>query len=148
MSSYGDNRETSLTKVNTLSGNDLVRVVASSSSRNITVTNLITALTALGLGSSLNVETTAINLLASVSSDVILCNVTSGGIVVTLPDATTAQGKLIQVKKIDGSTNDVTISSVAGTIDGSASATLSGSGGAKPGAAFVSDGSNWYILNA
>ena len=148
MSNYGDNREDVLTKVTTLSGNDKVRVVKDGSSRNILVSNFITTLTSLGLGSSLNVTTTTTNALASVSSDVILCDVSGGAIVVNLPDATTALGKVIHVKKIDGSSNDVTVAALVGDIDGSPWATLSGSGGAKPGAAFVSDGSNWYILNA
>lgn len=148
MSYYGDNRENRLTKVQTLSGGDLVRVVASGSSRNTTVSNLITALNTLGIGTSLAITTTTTNYLATAANDVVLADVSGGALAVTLPDASISLGKEIQVKKIDGSTNDVTVQTAGGLIDGSATATLSGSGGARPAASFVSDGADWYILNA
>lgn len=147
MSTYGNNREDQLNKVSTMTGNDLVRVVASGASRNITVANLVTLLNTL-LSGTIRVVTSTTNYLATASNDVILMDLTSGALAVTLPAASTVEGKIIQIKKIDATTNDITVQTAGGNIDGSATATLSGSGGAKPGASFVSDGSNWFILNA
>ena len=147
MSNYGDNRESTLNKVTTLTGNDLVRVVASSSSRNITWTNFKTLIAA-ECSTTLRVVTSTTNYVATNANDVVLMDLTSGALSCTLPDATISEGKLIQIKKIDGTTNNLTIQTEGGNIDGSATATLSGSGGAKPGASFISDGSNWFILNA
>ena len=143
----GTGNEIDLTKVDTIAGSDYVRVLKSGSSRNITLTNLVTVLNPL-LNGTLSVITSTTNYLATAANDVILMDVTSGGLAVTLPAASISDGELIQVKKVDGSTNDVTVQTAGGNIDGSATATLSGSGGARPGAAFISDGSNWYILNA
>lgn len=147
MTDYTDNREITFTKVSTLAGSDLIRVVASGSSRNMTLTNFL-ALAAPQLNTTKNVVTSTTNYAASISNDVILMDLTSASLAVTLPNAALAGGKLITIKKIDGTTNDITVQTDGGNIDGSATATLSGSGGAKPSAAFISDGSNWYILNA
>ena len=145
--SNGTGKEIDLDKVDTLSGSDYIRAIKSGSSRNISLTNLATVLSAL-LNGTLNVVTSTTNYLASASNDVILMDVTSGGLAVTLPAASISEGVEIQVKKVDTSTNDITVQTAGGLIDGSATATLSGSGGAKPGASFISDGANWYILNA
>lgn len=143
----GTGKEIDLTKVDTISGSDYVRVLKSGSSRNITLTNLVTVLNSL-LNGTLNVVTSTTNYTASAANDVILMDVTASGLSVTLPDAAISEGELIQIKKIDPGTNDVTVQTAGGNIDGSATATLSGSGGAKPGASFISDGANWFILNA
>jgi len=140
-------KETDLNKVTTLSGNDLVRVVVSDASRNITLTNLIPLVTAAN-NSIFRVVTSTVNYVASNANDVVLMDLTSGNLSTTLPDATISEGKIIQIKKIDATTNDITVQTNGGNIDGSATATLSGSGSAKPGASFVSDGTNWFILNA
>ena len=141
--------ESLLTKVASLSASDLVRVVVGSSSRNITFSNLVNAINSFTGAQKLNVITTTTNYVASSSNDVILCDVTTGSILVTLPDASLVEGCTIYVKKKDTSTNDITVQDAgANTIDGSATATLSGSGGAQPGIGLVSDGANWYILNA
>lgn len=139
--------ESLLTKVDTMATTDIVRVVVGSASRNILLSNLITVLQS-SLNSALRVTTTTTNYIANASNDVILGDVSSGGIAVTLPDATISEGKVIQVKKSDNSTNDITVQTAGGNIDGSATATLSGSGNAMPGASFISDGANWFILNA
>lgn len=143
----GTGKEIDLTKVSTLSGSDYVRAIKDGSSRNIALTNLVAVLSPL-LNSTLNVVTSTTNYLATAANDVILMDLTAGALSVTLPAASANEGVLIQTKKIDVTTNDLTVQSVSGTIDGSATATLSGSGGAKPGASFISDGANWYILNA
>jgi len=147
MSGYGNNKEPDFNKVNTLTGTDLVRVVASSASRNITWTNLKTLISQ-ECGTTLRVVTSTTNYVATNANDVVLMDLTAGAASMTLPAASIAEGKLIQVKKIDATTNDGTVQTEGGNIDGSATATLSGSGGAKPGASFISDGSNWFILNA
>lgn len=147
MMSNGIGKETDLTKVDSISGSDGIRVIKDGSSRTILFTNFITTLTPmLSRASSIAKSTT--NYLATSSNDVILMDATSGSISVTLPNAAISEGVLINIKKIDGSTNDVTVQTNGGNIDGSATATLSGSGGARPGASFISDGNNWYILNA
>ena len=143
----GTGKEIDLDKVDTITGSDYVRVLKSGASRSVTLTNLVSVLNPL-LNGTLNVVTSTTNYLASASNDVILMDVTSGGLAVTLPAASISEGVEIQVKKVDTSTNDITVQTAGGLIDGSATATLSGSGGAKPGASFISDGSNWYILNA
>lgn len=143
----GTGKEIDLTKVDSMAGSDYVRAIVGGSSRNIALNNFVTTLNPL-LNGTLSVVTSTTNYLATAANDVILMNVTSGGLAVTLPDASISEGELIQVKKIDGTTNDVTVQTAGGNIDGSATATLSGSGGARPGASFISDGSNWYILNA
>lgn len=140
------NREVNLTRVESISGNDLIRVVTDRS-RNITLSNLVNVLNDL-LNSTQRVTTSTSNYLASNANDVILMDLTSGALSVTLPAASTATGKLITVKKIDGTSNDITVQTNGGNIDGSATVTMSGSGGAKTSAAFISDGSNWFILNA
>ena len=149
MSSFGMNREDLLTKVDSLASIDLVRVVKSGSSRSITLANLSVALAAIAGSTALrNVTTVTTNYLATAGNDVVLADVSGGALSVTLPDAATSEGKVLAVKKSDGSTNDVTVQSAGGLIDGNVSVTLSGSGGARPALEAVSDGANWYIINA
>lgn len=143
----GIGKESDFTKVDTIAGGDFFRVIKGGSSRSMTVNNVVTLLNPL-LNSTLNVVTSTANYLATAANDVILMDVTAGGLSVTLPAASANTGVLIQIKKVDTGTNDITIQTISGNIDGSATATLSGSGGAMPGAAFISDGSNWFILNA
>jgi len=146
--SNGNNSEKYLTAVDSLSANDYVRCLKSGSSRKITLSDLIASINANG-SNVLSVVTTTNNYLATAANDVVFADVSIAPLIVTLPDATTAQGKVISVKKKDGSTNDVTVQDAAGNnIDGSVTITLSGSGGARPGVELISDGSNWYILNA
>lgn len=140
-------KETDLTKVTTMASSDIVRVVVGEASRNILLSNLIPIVTAAN-NSIFRVVTSTVNYVASNANDIVLMDLTSGNLSTTLPDAAISEGKIIQVKKIDVSTNDLTMQTNGGNIDGSATATLSGSGGAKPGASFVSDGANWFILNA
>lgn len=146
--SYIRKSEKELQTVDTLAGSDLIRCVASGASRNVSMTNLINAINSLG-SNRLAVVTVDTNYLASLSNDVVLCDVTTGSLLVTLPDAKQSLGKVISVKKSDTGTNDVTVQDGGGNlIDNSATITLSGSGGAMPAAEMISDGSNWYILNA
>jgi len=150
MSNYGENRESSLNKADTMSGSDYIRAVISGESRNISLTNLVSVIGPLlsSFSRVITSTTSTTNYQATISNDVILMDLTLGDLSVTLPVASTCEGKIIQIKKIDATTNDITVQTSGETIDGAATATLTGSGGSRPGAAFISDGANWYILNA
>lgn len=75
---------------------------------------------------------------------VILANATSGGITVTLPEASTVTGKHLRVKKTDSSGNTITIDGHSSeTIDGSLTRSLSSQ---YETIYIVSDGSNWMTL--
>ena len=139
--------EASLTKVDTMSVSDYVRVIAGGSSRSISLNNLATLINALA-GSTFAVITSTTNYVATNATDILLMDLTAGDLSATLPAATISEGKVIQIKKVDSSTNDITVQTEGGDIDGSTTVTMSGSGGAMPGASFVSDGTNWFILNA
>lgn len=136
-----------LTKADTIADGDLVRVVVGGSSRVMLYGTFKTLINS-SSNSTKRVVTTTTNYLANSTNDVILADVSGGALAVTLPDATISEGKVIDVKKSDNSTNDVTVQTAGGNIDGSATVTLSGSGGAMPGISVVSDGANWFILNA
>lgn len=68
---------------------------------------------------NIGVSTKTANYVATKNDSVILCDATSGGFTVTLPDATTCLGTSITIKKIDSTTNRITVQSVGGQyIDG------------------------------
>jgi hypothetical protein len=78
------------------------------------------------------------------SQTVILCDASSGAIVVTLPAASANTGRRYFIKKIDSSANTVTIDGNANeTIDGELTSELISQYDA---ITIVSDGSNWHIL--
>jgi len=83
---------------------------------------------------------------ATLNDETILVNATSAAVTITLPDATTATGKKFIVKKIDTTSNAVTVKATAGNIDGIAPAT--GIAGSLPWQGWViqSDGTNWYVV--
>lgn len=142
-------KEDLLTKVESLAASDLVRVLKSGSSRGITLANLATSLAVIAGSTPLrNVTTVTNNYLCTAANDVVLADVSGGALAVTLPDASASLGKVLTVKKSDSSTNDVTVQTAGGNIDGNVSVTLSGSGGAMPALEVVSDGTNWFIINA
>ena len=76
------------------------------------------------------------------SHNYILANASSGNITITLPDATTCQGRGYIIKKIDSSSNTITIDGNGSqTIDGSLTQTLSTQYEV---IRIISDGNNWY----
>jgi len=88
-------------------------------------------------GPILNVVTTAVNYSVGITDDVVLVTATA---TITLPSAADA-GRLITVKSAN-SIGPVTVDSVAGNIDGSASQVLTGADSIQ----CVSDGSDWWVI--
>lgn len=74
--------------------------------------------------------------------DIVLADATSASFTVTLPTASSAQLP-VTVKKIDASTNTVTVAPATGTIDGSATIVISTRYASYD---LVSDGTNWFIV--
>ena len=74
----------------------------------------------------------------------ILCDATSGDITITLPNAALVIGHVYSIKKIDSTTNTVTIEAlVSDTIDGSNTVSTD----IQWTSIFIqSDGNNWYII--
>jgi len=75
----------------------------------------------------------------AVNRDIVLANAASGAITVTIP---ITAGTQVTVKKIDSSTNAVTVVPASGTIDGDASAVITGQ---DTSAVFIGDGTNAYV---
>ena len=86
-----------------------------------------------------NTIRTATGAITANAGDVILADVTSGGFIVTIP---VAAGARVVVKKIDASSNIVTVA-CSGTIDGDANATLVGQDAAGE---FIGDGTNCQVV--
>lgn len=79
----------------------------------------------MGVGSSLPFVTVTSNYTPSVEDDYsILVDASSGPVTITLPNPSSKPGKVFFVKKIDASTNSVTVASSQG-IDSSASVSFS-----------------------
>ena len=75
---------------------------------------------------------------------IILANATNGTITITLPSATTCSGRQYIIKKVDSSTNAVTVTPQTGqTIDGQTSISITTQNDLRR---IVSDGTNWYII--
>ncbi len=89
---------------------------------------------------TIRVVTVTSNYTAS-NGDVVLANASAGAITVTLQTPTS--GAVINVKKIDGSANAVTIDGAGATIDGQTSIQITTQ---YESYTLVSDGSNWYII--
>jgi hypothetical protein len=90
----------------------------------------------------LSTKTSAYTLTSTDST--ILGNATSAGFTLTLPTAVGTTGKTYVIKKIDSSTNAVTIGTTSSqTIDGNTTYALSNQWG---GVTLQSDGSNWLII--
>jgi len=82
------------------------------------------------------------NILAG--DDIVLGNAAGGGIILSLPDASTVTGKELDIKKIDASANVVTIDAFgAQTIDGAGSIDLTTQYQSRK---LVSDGSVWHLI--
>lgn len=75
---------------------------------------------------------------------VLLVSAVSGDITITLPDASTVDGRQYHIKKVDSSVNSVTLDGYSGqTIDGDITQIITAQ---YDSVLIVSDGSNWYIL--
>jgi len=74
------------------------------------------------------------------SYDFILANASVAGFTITLPAA--SNGAVVRVKKVDATTNAVTIAPASGTIDGSSSASIVVQWHTDD---YMSDGTNWYV---
>jgi hypothetical protein len=78
------------------------------------------------------------------SDNVILVNATSGAVIINLPAASTLPGHLYEIKKIDGSANNVTITpNGADKIDNASTVVISTQ---YANYSITSDGTNWWIL--
>lgn len=92
-----------------------------------------------GGGGAVQTKTTTY---AALSTDaVVLANAATGAFTVTLPAV--AAGLMLRIKKIDSTTNLVTVAPASGTIDGAASVTM---GIQWQSRTFVSDGTNWFLV--
>lgn len=114
---------------------------------NITITNGAGAITIAATASTptLAVSTKTSAYTAVTTDSVLLCDATSGSFNLTLYTAVGNAGAVIYVKKIDGSTNVTTIRTTSSqTIDGYANRSLNTMNEEY---AFVSDGTNWQILD-
>jgi len=75
---------------------------------------------------------------------IVLANATNGAITITLPSASTCSGRQYVIKKIDSSTNAVTIAPQSGqTIDGQTGINITTQNDLRR---IVSNGTNWYII--
>lgn len=146
---YGSGKEPDLTKVDTVTDADLIRVVASGASRNIRFDKL-KALVIAQSSVVYPITTTTTNYLISEANGILLCDVSTGTLTVTLPPVSaTTPGKSFIIKKKDSSSNNVSVqANGAETIDGVNNLVLSGSGGSMPSIEIVTDGLAWYIVNA
>jgi hypothetical protein len=94
---------------------------------------------------SLPIETTtSASITLDTTNHTILCDCTSNNITVNLPQTSTASGVLYYIKKIDSSSNTITIDgSTSETIDGETTITLSSQ---YDSLTIQCDGSAWYII--
>lgn len=93
------------------------------------------------IAGNLNVVTKNANYSAS-PGDVVLCDTTAGGFVITLPSAGANPNKSVTVKKTSTDSNNVTVAATE-FIDGGGSAIFFA---AYTSLTFVSDGANWWIV--
>ena len=78
---------------------------------------------------------------ASENDHIIRC--TSGPYTVTIPAASSMQGKMVTVKRADSGTSTLTIQSSSGNIDGAASTSLTTAYQART---LYSDGTAWHLV--
>ena len=96
-----------------------------------------------------SIKTVTANYTASTSDGTILVNAAGGAVTITLPGPSGVEAYVYVVKKVDSSSNHVTVSSAntatgtAATIDGAATNVLS-TQWAK--AQYQSDSKNWYVV--
>ena len=87
-----------------------------------------------------NIVTKTVDYIAS-GGDCVLVDASSGNITITLPEPSKATQ--VNIKKIDSSTNVVTVVPNGGSIDGETSKEISTQ---YESYLFISDGTNWYIV--
>jgi len=73
----------------------------------------------------------------------VLADASGGSITLTLPSAGSVEGKMLKIKRSEGSANTVTIDTSAGTIDGESSIILES---AFAGVSIISDGTDYYVM--
>ena len=96
------------------------------------------------LTDGINIKTSTSNVSATITDYVICVNTFSSNVTVTLPTAVGNKGKVYIIKKIDSSSNLVSVVTTSSqTIDGELTQPVSGQYNAMQ---IVSDNSNWYII--
>ena len=73
----------------------------------------------------------------------VLADASGGSITLTLPSAASLEGKMLKIKRSEGSANTVAIDTSAGTIDGESSIILES---AYAGVSIISDGTDYYVM--
>lgn len=97
-----------------------------------------------GAGIEVTVVTKTEDFTVGTATDVVLADASAGPIVITLPAAAIAAGKLFWIKKIDSSANLVTVATTGSeTLDGYFALALCDEGNAVQ---LVSDACNWWII--
>jgi hypothetical protein len=97
-----------------------------------------------GGGGGFTVAAVSANYTAA-SMEIVICDVTSGAIIVTLP-APVSGGQVKVKRKPTGSVNSIMVVPASGSIDSAPNVTVNGSGGGLYEATdFFSDGTQWYV---
>tara|TARA_R110002167_G_C12705404_1_gene654353 strand:+ start:6718 stop:7194 length:477 start_codon:yes stop_codon:yes gene_type:complete len=158
MSNYDTGtKERNLSQNTDLSASDLVRIVSSGLSRNITGQDFATAIASLlpSYGPTNRVRLVSVSQSVLDTDEILIMDATSGAKTATLPDCTiasmwdsvTSKGRRYTIKKNDVSvSNDVTITTTnSQTIDGNLSFVLSGT--EKPFLTVISTGVEWITVD-
>lgn len=100
------------------------------------------------IGAALGLTATASKTSAytAVSGDLVLCNVTSGGFIVTLP--ATAAGRVVAIKKTDSSANLVTVSRAGSDTIGAPAATTVTLAMQDQLLMLQANGANWVVIDS
>jgi hypothetical protein len=98
------------------------------------------------ISSPFSVQNISADLTLLASMETILVDATSAAVTVTLPDATTVEGKKYYIKKVDTSSNLVKIVAAAGNVEGQAPATGIYGGVYLQTWLLQSDGANWHVI--
>lgn len=102
------------------------------------------ALDSVGTLPAFSVRTVTVNTGLTSSDYLVLVDATAGAVTVGLPPAPTKEGAAVVIKKIDSSTNSVTVEgNVSDTIDGATSQDLLNQYDA---VTVASDGTEWWII--
>lgn len=121
------------------------KTVVLTAGANITVTGTYPNFTIAADLSSPPITTVTSNTTLDDTNYTVLCDATSGAITITLPAAASNSGRTYYIKKINTSSNDVTVDANGSeTIDGDLTQTLTGAD--MPSIRIQCDGSNWFII--
>lgn len=96
-----------------------------------------------GVGSIFGVSVKGSSNTATLSEHFLACDASSAGFTQTLPSAVGNTGKVYRIKKVDNSSNIVTVTASSGNIDGVSSRKLGSYGDF---IAVVSDGASWLVF--